>query len=299
MATKSFRLFGRTRTPEDWVIDVLVYTVVVLLCVVTLVPFLQVVTISMSPAQVAAKDGLHLIPLTFDGSGYGRVFSNPLIWVSYFNTLMRVALGTTLTLALLLTAAYALSKDYLPNRKLWTTFLVFTMYFSGGLIPTYFVVTGLKLYNTVWALILPSAVNVFALIVMRNFIAEIPGSLIESARIDGCHELRVLWSVVIPLSGPIVATVGIWSLLYHWNEWFSCLLYIQDETKFVLQLVLRRILLEGEAMDNLAGDNAVTAVNNDAMKMATLVVSIVPVVVAYMFLQKFFIKGTTLGAVKG
>jgi len=299
MTMPKIRWTSRTRTTEDWVIDTLVYTVVGLLCLLTLVPFLQVVTISVSPSEVASRDGLHLIPLAFDGTGYAKVFSNPLIWISYWNTIVRVVLGTVLTLTLLLLAAYALSKDYLPHRKLWTTFLVFTMYFSGGLIPTYFIVTGLKLYNTLWALILPTAVNVFALIVMRNFIAAIPASLVESARIDGCHELRILWSVIVPLSGPIIATVGIWSILYHWNEWFNCLLYTQDEVGYVLQLVLRRILLEGEAMDNLAGDNAVAAVNTDATKMAVLVVSVVPIIIAYMFLQKFFMKGTTLGAVKG
>lgn len=296
---KKIREHRRPRSFEDWVVDTVVTVSLLLLCLVTLIPFLQVVTISISPSEVASRDGLHLFPTAFDLSGYQKVFSNPLIWISYLNTLIRVALGTGLTLGLLLMGAYALSKDYLPNRRFWTTFIVFTMYFSGGLIPTYFVVTGLKLYNSMWALILPAAVNVFALIVMRNFIGTIPASLIESARIDGCNELTILWRVVVPLSLPILATVGIWSLLYHWNEWFNCLLYIQDETKYVLQLVLRRILLEGQAMDNLRAESALTSTNTDAMKMAVLVVSIVPVIVMYLFLQKYFIKGTTLGAVKG
>ena len=286
------------RTTEDIVVDSFVYSSLFGLCVLTILPFLQVLTISVSPPHVVSKDGLHLLPLGgLDWAGYQRVFQYGLLWQGYLNTIWRVVLGVSINLALLLLGAYPLSKEHLPHRRLLTTMIIFTMYFSGGLIPSYLLVRSLGIANSVWAMVLPPAVSAFTLIVVRNFMKAIPQSLEESARMDGASEFRILAQIVAPLSLPIIATVGLWAVIFHWNEWFSCMIYINNENGYVLQLVLRRILLEGQQMESSAGD--VIYVNTETMKMAALMVSIVPILVVYPFLQKYFVKGTMIGSVKG
>jgi len=193
--------------------------------------------------------------------------------------------------------AYPLSKKYLPNRKFWTIFIIVTMYFSGGIIPNYLlIVKYLQLKDTIWAMVLPPAVNAYPLLIVRNFFEAIPESLEESARIDGASDIRVLINIVLPLSKPVIATTALWSLVYHWNSWFDCMIYITDRSKVVLQMVLRQILIQGQIQD--IGEVVTSAVNNETMKMATLVVSVIPIIAIYPFLQKYFVKGVMIGAVK-
>ncbi len=279
------------------VFDVIVYTLLVLVALVTIIPFLQVVTISMSPPEVVASYGLHLLPTKIDMEGYRSIFKYKLLWSSYYNTIVRTALGTGLSMVLYIVGAYPLSKRYLPNRRFWMFFVIFTMYFSGGMIPSYLLINNwLKLSNTLWALILPPAMSAYNLIIVRNFFESIPDSLEESARIDGARETTVLFKIVVPLSKPVLATVALWCMVSHWNAWYDCMLYIRDDAKYVLQYTLQRILLDGQVQDL---DNIGAKVNTETMKMASIVVSILPIMVVYPFVQKYFTKGVMIGAVKG
>lgn len=276
-----------------------VYTALIGLSVTTLLPLLQVLTLSVSPSEVINSYGFHFIPLQFDFGGYQAVFANQGIWTAYGNTVVRTVLGVIITVLLTLFAAYPLSKKHLPHQKFWTGFILLTMFFSGGLIPSYLLVRFLGLMDSVWALVLPSAVNTFMVLVARNFITSLPESLEESAKVDGANDVVIFFRIVFPLSFPIVATIGLYSGVHHWNAWFDSMIYIQDSNKHVLQLVLRQIILLGNTADLEMSGQRETLPNIESMKMAALVVTILPILAVYPFLQKYFIKGSLIGAVKG
>ncbi|KRF21503.1 carbohydrate ABC transporter permease [Paenibacillus sp. Soil787] len=276
-----------------------IYVVLTLLTITTLLPVLQVITISVSPQNVTNSYGFHIIPTAFDFSGYQKMLHYQLIWTAYGNTIVRTLLGTCITVTLTFLGAYPLSKKTLPNRKLWTGFIVLTMFFSGGLIPSYLLLKNIGLMNSIWALVLPSAVSAFMLLIVRNFINSLPESLEESAKIDGANEFYILLRIVLPLSLPIIATVGLYTAVWHWNAWFDSMIYIQDQKKQVLQLLLRRIILEGQDASAEIGMTSTLVVNPDTLKMATLVVAIVPILCVYPFLQKYFVKGSLIGSIKG
>jgi putative aldouronate transport system permease protein len=200
--------------------------------------------------------------------------------------------------------AYPLSKRYFPNRSLWTGLLVFTMFFSGGLIPSYILIRSLGIYNTIWALVLPGLISTYNMIIMRNFFMSIPAELEESARMDGANEYTVLVRIIVPISGPIIATIALWTIVGHWNAWFDSMIYISSSDKRVLQQILRQIVIEGtqQLMDltNVGGGMIDTAVlNTDAMKAATVMVATLPILLVYPFLQKYFVKGVMIGSLKG
>lgn len=285
------------RSRADIAIDAVIYSILILLCITMILPFMQVITISMSPAEEVNRTGFHFIPKKFNFEGYWRVFKHNLVWNAYFNTIARTVIGTSLSVLLTVLGAYPLSKKYLPNRTFWTGIIVFTMYFHGGLIPSYLLVKNLGLMDSLWALILPGAVSAFNLIVTRNFFMTLPESVEESARIDGANDIYILFKIIIPLSMPIIATISLWYGVHNWNAWFDCMIYIMDQKKFVLQYVLRLILLDGRTQD-LQDDSTVT-VATETMKMATLVVATLPIVCSYPFLQKYFVKGVMVGSLKG
>lgn len=287
----------RKKSLSNWIFDGIVHLVLIGAAVVTIVPFLQVVTISLSPPEVASAYGLHLFPVEIDLSGYKSILGYETIWTSYWNTLVRTVVGTLLSMFLYIIGAYPLSRKYLPHRKFWTMFVIFTMYFSGGMIPSYLLINNwLGISNTIWSLILPGAVSAYNLIIVRNFFESIPDSLEESAKMDGANDITVLFRIVVPLSKPCLATVSLWCIVGHWNAWFDCMLYIKEEAKYVLQYTLQRILIDGQIQDINVTD---VVVNTETMKMAALVVSIIPIIVLYPFIQKYFTKGVMVGAVKG
>jgi putative aldouronate transport system permease protein len=291
---------GTIRSKADTVIDIVIYAFLIALAVATLLPFMQAVTISFSPSEIVSRYGLHIFPSKITLEGYRMVFKYNLIWKSYLNTIVRTVAGTSLTVLLLVLSAYPLSKKKLPNRTFWTAFIVFTMYFSGGIIPRYILVRNLRLMDSIFALILPSALSAFTIIIVRNFFMALPEELEESAKIDGAHDIYILFKIVIPLSMPVIATVTLWSAVWHWNAWFDCMIYMHTKARFVLQYVLRMILLEGqmEIMEDLMFD-ATEYIHTETMKMATLVVATVPIICVYPFLQKYFIKGILIGSLKG
>lgn len=289
---------GTMKSKSDFIFISIVYIVLSLFAICTLLPFFQVVTLSMSPAEVVNSYGFHFFPTSFDFAGYIQVFHNNLIWISYGNTILRTASAILLTVSLTFLGAYPLSKKSLPNRTFWTGFIVLTMFFSGGLIPLYILVKGLGLMDSIWALLLPGAVSTFLLLIVRNFVYEIPEALEESAKMDGANDIYILRKIILPLSMPVLATVGLYTGVYHWNAWFDSMLYIQTEHKQVLQLILRKIVLDGD-MAAAGTETGQIVVNSQSMKLATLVVSIIPILCVYPFLQKYFVKGTLIGSIKG
>lgn len=268
----------------------------------TVYPFINLISISFSTPSAANSYGLRLIPKEFTADPYKTVFSNPIIWTGYANTLYRTILGTTLNVLFTVMGAYPLSKKYLPNRNFYTSLIVFTMFFGGGLIPNYLLIKQLGLLENRMVLILPGLVSAYNMIIVRNYFMSLPEEIEDSAKIDGANEIRILFSIILPISIPIIATVTLWYAVGHWNAWFDCLLYITDPQKTVLQTILQKIVVQGSVQfsDMSSFDPAVeNAVMPDTIKAATVVVATVPILCVYPFVQKYFVKGVMLGSLKG
>ncbi|WP_195572184.1 carbohydrate ABC transporter permease [Paenibacillus sp. 1001270B_150601_E10] len=271
-----------------------------LLCFVTLYPFIYVGFASLSdPASLAAHRGLLLLPLDMNFSAYKAVFDNPMITTGYRNTLIYVVCGTAINLLLTSIGAYVLSRRNLYFKNILMLLIVITMFFGGGLIPTYLLINKLGMLNTVWALLIPGAISTFNMIIMRTGFQSVPISLEESARIDGANDLVILFRIIIPLSMPVIAVMILWYAVGHWNSYFSALIYLRDRELFPLQLVLREILITNSTdsmmTDAGAGDRIAIA---ETIKYATIIVSTLPILVLYPFLQKYFVKGVLIGAIK-
>jgi putative aldouronate transport system permease protein len=295
----TIRLRGGKPQTEDVVFNVFNYTFMVAVVVVTIYPFLNILSLSFSRY---AQTTLSLLPGQVTWDNYRRVIENPLIWIGYKNTIIRVTLGTSLSLLTMVMLAYPLAKKNLPGRTPVTMFIVFTMFFYGGLIPDYILIRNLGLFNSVFALVLPRLVDTFALIVMRNYFMTLPESIEESARMDGASYFQILFRIIVQLSGPIIATVVLWRAVWHWNDWFFPMIYVNRYEDSVLQLVLRRIVIEGSAdfMSMAAEDATQRSIDNpDNLKAATIIFSTLPILMFYPFLQKYFVKGVIVGSIKG
>ncbi|TNJ64951.1 carbohydrate ABC transporter permease [Paenibacillus hemerocallicola] len=275
-----------------------VSNVILLTClsIITLYPFWDSLIVSIIPLQESLASNIHLFPKTITWEAYAYIFNMKELWSSYGVSLFVTGVGTLLSMLMTVLAAYALSKSHLKGKRTIMFLIVFTMMFNGGLIPTYLVVKQLHLLNTVWALIIPTALTTYNLIIMRNFFTALPESLEESARIDGCNDLGVLFRIVVPLSMPAIATVALFYAVARWNEFFTAIMYITDKDKWPLQLFLRAMLVENEASFQSGGDNPFLM--GQSMKMASVMVSTIPVLLIYPFFQKYFVQGVTLGAVK-
>ena len=275
------------------------YILLVLIAFVCLYPFLNVVAYSVSGYNAVLSGRVTFYPIDFTLEAYKQILGKTQIWRAMNTTVKVTLIGTTLSLVLTTFAAYALSQDDLPGRKVITGFILFTMYFGGGLIPTFLVVKGVGLYDTLGALFIPQSGNVFNFIVMRTFFKNLPESLSEAARIDGASYMQILAKIVLPLSLPIIATMGLFYSVGYWNTYFDALLYIQDPDKYTLQLRLRGLLF-GEELNSAGNLEGVgMQVMTQSLKMATVLVSTLPILVVYPWLQKYFVKGVMVGSVKG
>lgn len=287
----------RKRSREDWLVDGLAYGFALILMISIILPFMQVITISMSPASVVNKTGFHLIPKQFDFSGYLEIASDENFWHSYVNTILRAVIGTTAGVFVTVMTAYPLAKTNLPYRRGLMMFIVFTMYFSGGTIPKYLLIKDLHLTNNFLVYIFPCLITGFALIITRNFFMGLPQELEESAKIDGASNMQVLFKIYLPLSTPVLATVSLWYCVQHWNSWMDNMLYVTKSSLYVLQYVIQTILVNGKTADMEMVTDVI--VHTETMKMASLVLSLIPIVCTYPFLQKYFVKGMIVGSVKG
>ncbi|MBO7742842.1 carbohydrate ABC transporter permease [Paenibacillus sp. MWE-103] len=272
---------------------------------VTLLPMVNVWAISFSEAHEVFKNPMMLWPKSFTLEAYKYIFHTNVLLKSFGITVFAAVMGTFLSLVFTATGAYGLSKTHIPGHRLLLWLVIIPMLFGAGLIPMYILLKNLGLLNSVWVLILPKLVAPFNLILMRNFFWSIPESLEESAQLDGASELRILWSVILPLSKPVIATVGLFYAVGYWNDFFTGLFFISDNSKWPLQMVLRSIVIDfnmlnmGSQNTNTMNDAAHMVVQPENIKAATIIFAIVPILLVYPFLQKYFVKGIMLGSVKG
>ena len=265
-----------------------------------LYPFIYILSISLSSAAEASRDGFHFYPREISLAAYRMVLGNQDIVRGFCNSLIRTVAGTTLCVLATCLAAYPLSRKEMPLRSNFIFFIMFTMLFSGGMIPTYLLIKNLGMLNTLWALIIPSALTAFSIIIVKNFFQSIPESFAEAARIEGASEFNILFKIYIPLSKPVLATVALWSIVGHWNAWFDALLYITDDKYQVLQIYLQRIVVESNTALMEMGVTGATAADftPETIKAATVIITILPIICVYPFMQKYFVSGIMLGGVK-
>ena len=270
-----------------------------LLMFITLYPLWHVAMASISDGgEIIAHSGALFKPLGFSLEAYKMVFKNPMVARGYMNTAFVVIVGVSINILMTSLGAYFLSRKDVFWKKYIMMAIVFTMYFSGGLIPFYFTVKGLHLDNTLWSLIIPGAISTFNLIIMRTAFMAIPDSLEESARLDGANHTTILFRIILPLAGPTIAVMVLYYGVGHWNAWFNAMIFIRKRELFPLQLVLREILISNTVNDNILGNDDAVKIS-EIMKYAIIIVATVPVLTIYPFLQKYFVKGVMVGAVKG
>ena len=271
-----------------------------ILAFLCLYPFLNVLAYSVSGYNAVLSGKVTFYPIDFNVDAYKQILGKTQIWMAMRSTVIVTLAGTALSLLLTILSAFALSRKDLPGKSFFTATILFTMYFSGGMIPTFLVVKNVGLFDSLPALFVPQAINVFNFIVMRTFFKNIPESLEEAARIDGASYLKVLVKMILPLSIPIIATIGLFYAVSYWNTYFDALLYIQKPELYTLQLRLRSLLFGEELNNSNANLEGIgTQVMTQSLKMATVAVSTIPILVIYPWLQKYFVKGVMIGSVKG
>ena len=288
------------------VMDIIVYTTMIIVLVATLYPVLYVVSSSLSSANANDRGLVTIFPVDFNIEAYKGIFSMPTLTRAFRNSVIITAGGTAINMLFTTSYAYALSRKRLALRGLYTIVAMIPMYFSGGLIPSFLLISqNLHLYNSWWALVLPGAINTSNMIIMRSFFVSLPAELEESAYLDGANDFVIFWKIMLPLSQAVMMTVGLYYMVSHWNSWFSAMVYLNDEEKMPLQYMLRQIVLLSANLEQAALDGeAITGssiyfTNYVAVKYATLVFSMVPMLAIYPFIQKFFVKGVMIGSVKG
>ncbi|MDF2647716.1 MAG: transporter permease [Paenibacillus sp.] len=276
------------------------YSLLTLVSLITIIPFVYIVSMSFASPEEVAKGGLLLFPSKFTFGAYKYIFSTDTMVRSILISIYITVLGTLINLLLTSFTAYPLAKATLRGRRTILLMVLITMLFSGGLIPTYFVVKAFGMINTYWSLMIPTAISAFNLIVLKNFFQQIPDSLVDSAKIDGCNDLGILFRIVLPLSMPAMATFGLFYAVGHWNTFFNAVMYMNDAEKFPVQVILRQIvLLSQDQIGNTTSQQDPTDYLPQTIRMASIVVATVPIVLVYPFLQKHFAKGVLLGSVKG
>ncbi len=295
----------RSMKQAEWPFYATVYAFIAIAVVVTLYPIWFVMIASFSSPSQVALGRVALLPVGFQTLSYQAVFRNPSIWTAYRNTIFYTSAGTLIQVSCTMTAAFVFSRKKLRGSHLCMMLILFTMYFSGGTIPTYFTIKSYGMLNTVWALLIPGAVNGYNLIIARTFIrSSIPEALDEAATIDGCSQIRYFVSIVLPLSTPILGVLSLYCAVGFWNSYMSALIYLRDRNMYPLQLILREILVNSQfSPEDIAAMEDPTSVMAaqdlaESIKYALIVVSTIPMLMLYPFLQKFFVKGVMIGAVK-
>lgn len=276
--------------------------VMLIFAVVMVYPIWYVIVASLTDySELMQTTGALLWPKSPTLGAYKMAFRNPLILTSYLNTIFVVVCGTAVSLVLTSLGAYFLTRRDVKLKKPISILIIITMYFSGGMIPIYFTVIGLGLENSLWSLIFPVAINTFNLIIMRTSFEGIPRSVEESAEIDGAGHWSILFRIILPLSGTTLAVIGLYYGVSYWNAWFNAMLYIKEREKFPLQLVLREILLQNATGEMTGGGADISDKDqmSEAIKYAVIVIATLPILCVYPFLQKYFVKGVMIGAVKG
>ena len=290
----------------DRIIQGFIILVILALCLVIILPCINVLALSLNDGADAAKGGVYFFPRAFTLENFKQVFSDGSIMKAYKYTILRVVIGTLLTLIVTSLAAFALKEKDLPGVKVITILITFTMLFGGGMIPTYVQYKNLHLINNFWVYVVPSLVSVTYLLMMRANFEGIPASLEESAKLDGCGYFGIYGRIILPLSKPVIAVIGLYTAVNHWNDWFSGAFYMTSNEKWPVQTVLQQML--ARAMSASQKDitsvaqalvQGASTVTSDSLKMAAVVITTVPILLIYPFVQKYFASGIMIGAVKG
>lgn len=298
------------KSAGDIILVSLVWVTMILTIVVTMYPFLNSLAISFNHADDTTRGGVTIFPRVFTLRNYELIFTNQKIFTAYIVTILRTVIGTISGLFFTSILAFGLSHKNLLGRRFYTMFCLIPMYFSGGLIPTYFLIRQLGLTNTFWVYIIPNLVNLWNMILMRTYFANIPDALEESAKIDGASYVRVFFRIIFPISTPIVATICLYIGVFHWNSWFDAAMYVNNQDLKPMQTVLISIINETKFAEQIAQQSGGAAVdlgnigrgkaaNVRSITMATMIVTILPIVMMYPFIQRYFIKGIMIGSIKG
>ncbi|WP_280516964.1 carbohydrate ABC transporter permease [Lederbergia sp. NSJ-179] len=294
------------QTKTDRIFDICNKILVWFFIIIILYPLIYIISASISDPSFVNSGQMWLLPKGITFEGFQRVFQNKEIWIGYRNTIFYTLLGTFINLAVTLPAAYALSRQELIGKKVIMALFVFTMFFEGGLIPTYLLVRDLGMVNTIWSLVIPSAAAMWNIIVTMTFFkVTIPKGLEEAAEMDGASQFRTFFQIVLPLSAPIIAVMALFYGVGHWNQYFGAMIYLSDEKLFPLQLFLRKILIQQQmTADMMMQSGNAQALSEhariaDIIKYAVMIVSAAPLLIVYPFLQRFFLKGVLIGSIKG
>lgn len=268
-------------------------------CAIFLIPVLNVVALSFSSTNAILRNDVGLLPVQFTTIGYEQVFQNDKVLTGFYNSFLVILGSLPLTLLFTAFAAYPLAFGNFKGKRLYSFMIIFTMWFGAGLIPNFMVVKTLGMVDTRWSLIIPSALGAYNVIILRNFFESTPDSIIESAKIDGAHDFQVLFRIVLPTSTPVLATLSLWTIVARWNEFFNPLMYIRDSSKYTLQIILRDIILSSEINEfNLTAAEGTLSIP-EQLRNASIVIAMVPMLIIYPFLQRYFVTGIMLGSVKG
>ena len=292
----------RKKTVGDIILDIMVLLTMLLVLIATLYPFLNSLALSFNNADDTTRGGITIWPRIFTTRNYELIFANSKIYKAYSITVLRTLIGTVVGLLFTATLAFGLSRRNLRGRKFYTYFCLIPMYFSGGLIPTYFLIRSLNLLNNFWVYILPNLVNLWNMLLMRAYFKSVPDALEESARIDGANYFTIFYRIILPVSMPIVATICLYIGVFHWNSWFDAAMFISSQQLKPMQTVLISIISEAKFAEQIASAAAGASVdvgsigrgkvvNVRSITMATMIVTITPIVIVYPFLQRYFIKG--------
>lgn len=287
---------------SERIIHAFIIAALIMFCLLVLYPLMNVLSSSFSSPSLIMKGEIYLLPQGLTLIGYKKIFANPDIWHSYINTIAYTVIGTAINLFMTAIGAYPLSRKDFHWCRLWMIMVTFTMFFSGGMIPTYLLIKQLHLYNTFWVMVIPGAVSTWQLIIMRTFFRSgVPGEIQEAAVIDGCNDLQIFGRIVIPLSTPIIAVLVLFYGVGHWNAYFNAMIYLQDKRLYPLQLILRDILVQNQLSSDMS-DGLLTGEQQmigESIKYALIIVATVPILMVYPFIQKYFTKGILIGAIKG
>ncbi|GAA0382140.1 carbohydrate ABC transporter permease [Paenibacillus motobuensis] len=290
----------------DRIMVICIYTFLILLAITTLYPFLNALAISFNQGLDTSKGGLTIWPRVFTLENYKVVFKDDRLMSGFVISVLRTIVGTVLSILCTAIFAYGMSKRELMGRKYYMVMCIITMYFSGGLIPSFMLIRNLGLMNSFWVFIIPGLIGVWNMIIFRTFFLGLPNGLEESAKIDGCGNWGTLFRIVLPLSGPVIATLALFTAVAHWNEWFLAGIYISDQKLYPIQTILRQILLSNIVSEQAAGLDAASlahmqkakTVTSKSLSMATMIVATLPIISVYPFVQRYFVKGVLVGSLK-
>lgn len=295
-------MITKRKTIGDVIFSIFNYLLLTICCLVVIYPIYYMFISSISDGYAVLRGEVNLLPVGINFSAYKAVFASPDIPRSYLNTVVYTVVGTLINVTMTAMCAYPLSRKRFYGRNVFSFMIIFTMFFDAGMISNFMVVNSLHLNNSIWAIVLPGAINAWNMIIMRSFFQQIPEELYESAHLDGASDFTIFIRIVLPLSIPIIMTMILFYAVGHWNSWFNALIYLDDKVKYPVQLIMRNIVLSGETSAlssggaSVAGDLGIIATN---IKYAVVFVTMLPILLVYPFIQKYFVKGILVGAIKG